>query len=236
MKKIVILQSSYIPWRGYFDLIHQADEFIFYDDVQFTKRDWRSRNMIKTPEGTKWLSIPVMSKGQYFQKINEVKLLDHKWCSKHWSSICHAYAKAPFFSDYRLAFEEMYRELNHFTTLSEVNKFLIQNICEILGIKTTFSESQDYGFSQLSQTERLVALCKKAKATTYLSGPSARNYLQEDLFKQENIQLEYMNYDKYVPYPQKHGAFISTVSILDLIFNIGPSSLNYITSQVMPIF
>lgn len=220
-KKVVILQSSYIPWRGYFDLISKSDEFIFYDDVQFTKRDWRTRNKIKTAKGLQWLSIPVKSKGKYLQKINEVELLDSKWCTKHWNAICHSYARAPYFKKFKKNFEDIYQHCNKMTSLSEVNKFIIKEICNLLRINAQFSNSDEYGFDHLNQTERLLAICKSANATTYISGPSAKNYIQADVFAAEGIELKYIDYSNYLPYQQQNGSFVPHLSILDLIFNEG---------------
>ena len=110
MKKVAILQSNYIPWKGYFDIINLVDEFILYDDMQYTRRDWRNRNQIKTVDGVKWLTIPVDTKGKFFQKINETKVSDHKWAEAHWKAICLNYAKAPYFKTYEPLFEELYRK------------------------------------------------------------------------------------------------------------------------------
>ncbi len=233
-KVVVIIQSSYIPWRGYFDLINRADECIVYDDVQFTKRDWRSRNMIKTPNGAQWLTIPVKTKGKYFQKINEVEVGDNDWCQKHWNAICHNYAKAPFFNQYKDIFKTIYDQLKDFSLLSKINMSFLQQICKLLNINTQFTFSEDYGFEHLTRTDRLVALCEAAKATKYISGPSAKAYVNPEQFQSANIELEYMNYADYSNYPQCFGDFIGAVSILDTMFNIGCDTKTYMKSSQIP--
>src|SRR5215204_4466106 len=107
-KKVAIVQSNYIPWKGYFDLINLVDEFILFDDMQYTRRDWRNRNIIKTSAGPKWLTIPVAVKGNYFQSIQDTTISDPRWARKHWESIVHSYAKAKSFAMYRDVFEALY--------------------------------------------------------------------------------------------------------------------------------
>lgn len=136
MAKIVaILQSNYIPWKGYFDLINSVDEFVLYDEVQYTRRDWRNRNKIKTPDGVQWLTIPVEVKGKYFQKINETLIGDKDWAQNHWTRIRCAYGKAPFFKQYQDIFEELYSQW-HADLLSRVNESFIRQLCKLFGIET----------------------------------------------------------------------------------------------------
>jgi len=217
MKKISISQSNYIPWLGYFDLINRVDEFILYDDVQYTRRDWRNRNKIKTPKGLKWLTIPVDVKGKYFQKINETKISDKGWAVKHWQQIKQNYAKAKNFKKYKDIFEELYLSCKE-EYLSEINHKFIIAINQILGIKTKIrfsGEFEIYG----DRTEKLINICKQCSATVYISGPAAKTYFDEELAKKENIQVKWMNYDNYKEYGQLYPPFEHGVTILDLIFN-----------------
>src|SRR5437773_2072333 len=110
-KTVGIVQSCYVPWKGYFDLVNSVDEFILYDDRQFTRRDWRNRNRIKTREGTRWLTIPVQTRGLYEQRIDETLISDPGWAEVHWKTIVHSYAGAPCFSDHRDLLEETYRSV-----------------------------------------------------------------------------------------------------------------------------
>lgn len=230
-KRIAILQSNYIPWKGYFDIINSVDEFILYDEMQYTKNDWRNRNRIKTANGVIWLTIPVETKGRLSsdKKISEVKITDKNWNKKHWKSLQLAYSKAPFFKDYKDIFEELYLTCEE-EYLSKINLKFILKINEILGITTKISYDIDYGLIE-GKTERLVDLCQKANATEYLSGPSAKNYIEEDLFNKKGIKLLWKDYSNYEEYPQLYPPFEHNVSILDLIFNTGKDAIKYIRNK-----
>lgn len=230
-KTVVILQSNYIPWKGYFDLMNMADEFVLYDDVQYTKRDWRNRNMIKTAHGLKWLTIPVEVKGKYHQLICDTVATDDKWRRDHWNSIQHAYGKAPHFRAYADAIESIYMKSAE-RNLSRINREFIEAICRILGITTRISWSMDFAGAQETEdkTERLAYICTKAGATHYISGPAARDYIQDEVFAKAGIKLSYMDYSGYPEYPQMHGAFEHGVSVLDLLFNVGTEAKSYMKS------
>lgn len=227
-KKVAILQSNYIPWKGYFDLINMVDEFIFYDDMQYTRRDWRNRNKIKTPNGLLWLTIPIAVKGKFFQKINQTYVKNSQWASTHWRTLSHNYARAPYFHTYQNLFEELYLTCTALR-LSEINYHFIFAICKFLGIKTKLSWSSDYRIIE-GKTERLVDLCKQAGGTEYISGPSAKDYIDPVLFKNAGIKLIYMDYSNYPKYPQLYPPFEHGVSILDLIFQTGPDAPKYMKS------
>ncbi len=227
-KSAAILQSNYIPWKGYFDLINSVDEFILYDDMQFTKRDWRNRNLIKTPKGPEWLTIPVEVKGKYFQKIKDTKISDKEWARKHWKTISQNYVKAEYYAEYRNIFEDIYTK-NQNEFLSDINHEFILTITDILGIKTKISKSTDYELTD-GKTERLISLCKQAGASTYISGPAARDYIDCELFEKAGIKLIWMSYEGYKEYRQLYPPFNHFVSIIDLIFNEGKFSRNYMNS------
>lgn len=228
-KKAAIVQSCYIPWKGYFDLIHNVDEFILYDDMQYTRRDWRNRNLIKTPQGLQWLTIPVEVKGKFDQKIKDTRISGGGWAKDHWKSIVHNYASAEYFKQYRTVFEKIYLDCEGEGSLSQVNRKFLNLICEILGIQTKISWSMDYELVE-GKTEKLVGLCKAAGANFYLSGPAAKDYIEESLFREAGIELHYMDYSRYPEYPQLYGKFEQGVSILDLLFNTGPQAANYMKS------
>jgi glutaredoxin-related protein len=225
MKKILITQSDYIPWKGYFDNINSVDEFVVYDDMQYTKRDWRNRNLIKTQSGPQWLTIPVEVKGKYFQKINETIIADVNWGDKHWKILQSNYAKAPFFKQFKDAFEPIYYNKN-LNFVSEINVSFIKAVNEILDIKTRIIDSRQFDLVE-GKTERLVYICKKLNATDYYSGPTAKDYMDVTLFEKESINLHYFDYSNYPVYPQLFGEFTHYVSILDLIFNTGSLAKNY---------
>jgi hypothetical protein len=224
-KAVAIVQSCYIPWKGYFDLIASVDEFILYDDRQFTRRDWRNRNRIKTPQGSQWLTIPVETKGRYHQRIDETVISDPEWASQHWKTFVHNYAAAPHFGEYRDVLEALYESARD-KRLSMVNRHFLEAINGMLGIDTVLTWSTDYE-AEGAKTERLVSLCRAAAATAYLSGPRARDYLDEAAFANAGIELSYFDYDGYPEYDQLHPPFDHAVTILDLIVNTGPDASRY---------
>lgn len=227
-KRVAILQSNYIPWKGYFDMINTVDEFVLYDDVQYTRRDWRNRNLIKSVNGPLWLTIPVEVKGKYLQNINETRISEKNWPGKHWKSIAYSYSKVKYYKEYKDLFEELYNTTNE-DLLSEVNFKFIKAICKLLNIDTKISWSSDYELVG-DKSERLLNICKQAGATEYLSGPAAKVYLDEQLFNKENIKVSWADYSNYPEYNQSFPPFEHSVSILDLIFNEGENSSKFMKS------
>ncbi len=216
---VAIIQSNYLPWKGYFDIIHDADIFCFYDEVKYTKNDWRNRNKICSKNGSFWLTIPI-HKDAVKQKISEVKLLDKSWQKEHYETIYQTYRKAPFFYQLDPLLKEFY-QAKEWNSLSEFNQFSIERIAKYLDIKTKFVNSKDYNL-QGDRIERLINLLIELKATKYISGPSAKDYLTgfENLFGENNIELTYKNYTGYPEYHQMSSLFHQYVSILDLIANV----------------
>jgi hypothetical protein len=227
-KKVVVLQSNYLPWKGYFDLVSKADLFIFYDDVQFTKNDWRNRNKIKTPGGVEWISIPCGT--DLKRLINQVEITKHDWQQDHWNRIKLNYSKAPFYKFCEEFFEKFYKA-STWHNLSQLNQHLIISISrQYLGLKTEFTNSTEYGLAGTRQ-ERLIDLLKKAGATEYISGPAAKDYISTDAFDQANIKLTWMDYSNYPEYNQLYPPFVHAVSIIDVLFNTGPDAIRYVTSR-----
>jgi hypothetical protein len=224
-KRAAILQSNYIPWKGYFDLIGLVDEFVLFDDAQYTKNDWRNRNRIKTQQGVAWLTIPVEHSGRFGQRIDEVRVAGDRWRLKHWRSIVQSYGSAPFFAAYRDRIEELYNEPAE--RLSDVNRRFIEGLCDLLGVRTRISWSTEYP-SVDGKTERLVAICQSLGASIYLSGPAAREYLDETLFVAAGISVEYMDYSGYREYPQLYPPFDHKVSVVDLLLAVGPEAHRYL--------
>jgi hypothetical protein len=221
-KTVAIVQPLYIPWKGYFDILNSVNEFILFDDAQYTKRFWINRNRIKTPQGVIWLTIPVKVKGRFHQAIKETEVSDPEWSRRHWETIKRSYCNAHFFKSHRDLFESLYLDCDE-TFISQINLRFIRAVCAILGIDTTLSSSTDYTLVP-GKTERLVDLCQQAGADTYLTGPSARAYLQEERFREAGIQVKYMDYSGYPEYRQLYPPFVHDVSIIDLIFNTGSNA------------
>lgn len=218
MKKVAVIQSNYIPWKGYFDIINDVDLFIFHDDLQYTKNDWRNRNKIKTSQGLKWLTIPCGTNEK--RLICEVDINDHRWQKKHWNNIKEFYSKAPYFYKYKDFFEYVYMDKIWFN-LSDLNQYLIKYISKnFLGIKTEFRDSREFNLQGKKQ-ERLMELLKKVETSVYISGPSAKNYIDDNIFKRNKIDLVYKDYSQYPKYDQLYGEFNHYVSIIDLLFNVG---------------
>lgn len=225
MRKIAVVQSNYIPWKGYFDMIAAVDEFILYDDMQYTKRDWRNRNLIKTPQGLQWLTVPVLVKGKFHQKICDTEIDGTEWATTHWKAMVQNYRRAPCFTEIATWLEPIYAE-GLFTHISQLNRHLIEAICKYLEIKTTIKNSWDYTLPD-GKTERLAGLCAQAGGTEYISGPAAKEYIEEKIFTEMGIKLTWFDYSGYSEYPQLWGEFSHGVTILDLLFNCGNDSPRY---------
>jgi len=218
--RVVILQSNYLPWKGYFDLMRDADCFIYYDEVQYTKNDWRNRNRIACRHGIQWLTIPIRKDAVHL-KISDVTLDDPRWQKKHLNAIQSCYGRAPFYSDLSPLLYEAYQRRS-WKRLSELNRYLIRGIANGLGIETRFVDSADL-FPRGDRVGRLIDILKKIGASEYLSGPAAKGYLSgsEYLFEESGIRLVYKDYSGYPTYPQYGGNFEHCVSIIDLIAHVG---------------
>ncbi|MHB0977132.1 MAG: WbqC family protein [Candidatus Aquicultorales bacterium] len=225
MKKVAVIQSNYIPWKGYFDIIHDVDLFIFHDDLQYTKNDWRNRNLAKAPEGTRWLTIPVGTRED--RLVCEVQLPEPAWAKKHWGIIENLYSKAPYFGLYKDFLKRVYLD-SRWISLSELNQFLIKTISlDFLGIETEFKDSREYG-PVGSKLDRLIDLLQKADAGQYVSGPAGKVYIDREKFDAAGIELVFKDYGGYPEYPQSHKPFEHGVSILDLLFHVGPHAPYFI--------
>jgi len=223
---LAVVQSCYVPWKGYFDLIRHADLFVLFDDAQYTVRDWRNRNRIKTKDGVKWLSIPVEVSGRRTQRIRDVRIADAGWRARHWKTIAAAYARAGCFRDYRDELEAAYARAAS-PWLSEVNRQFTELICRWLGISTPLAWSSDFALADGRNT-RLIELCLQTGARTYLSGPSARGYLDLEAFAAAGVEVAFIDYTRYTAYPQVHLPFEHRVSALDLVLNTGPDARRYL--------
>ena len=225
IRRAAVLQSNYLPWKGYFDIIHDVDLFVFYDDNQYTSRDWRNRNRIKTAGGTQWLSVPVGADRN--RLIHDVEIPDPGWQSKHFQSLRQNYARSPHFGRYRAWLEHVYLE-ERWANLSALNHATVEHVaCEFLGIRTQFADSRLYA-AQGQKLDKMVDLVVKTGASNYLSGPAARDYIVPERFAEAGIALEWKDYSGYPEYPQSFPPFEHGVTVLDLLFNTGSDAAWYI--------
>jgi hypothetical protein len=225
VKRVAVLQSNYLPWKGYFDIINAVDLFVFYDDLQYTKNDWRNRNKLKAPKGTSWLTIPVGSNIR--RRVCDVALENPAWQRKHWTAISDGYSTTPHFARYADFFEEVYLG-RVWANLSELNQFLIRSISrDFLGVRTQFADSREFDAGGTRQ-DRLIDLLKKTGASWYLSGPAAGDYIDPAGFADAGIELAWQSYAGYPEYRQRFPPFEHGVSIIDLLFNEGPDAPEFI--------
>ena len=231
--RAVVLQSNYLPWKGYFDLIQSADVFVFYDEVQYTKNDWRNRNRVCSKNGPAWLTIPI-SRDAVKLKISEVRLPEARWQEDHYKMLCHSYRPAPYFKEIEPLLEEFYKTRT-WDFLSEFNHHCTERIAGMLGLATRFLNSKGFALEG-GRVERLISLLQQIGATEYLSGPSARAYLEgsEPLFAAAGIQLIFKSYSGYPEYPQLHAPFDHAVSILDVIANVAPADYRRCITAASP--
>ena len=224
--RIAVIQSCYVPWRGFFDLIGRCDQYVIFDRTQYVKRHWHNRNRIKTASGVEWFTIPVISKGRYGQPIDEVEI-EKPWAEKHWRTLELAYRRAPFFEALAPTVRDWYERAAKERRLTEVNALFLREIVSLLGLGTRIVRDTDYP-TQGVKTERLLGIARAAGADRYLSGPSAKAYFDESLFASAGIGVEWMSYEGYPEYRQLHGPFEPAVSVLDLLFNMGSEAPGYL--------
>jgi hypothetical protein len=228
VKKIAIIQPNYIPWKGYFDIINMVDHFVLLDDVQYTARDWRNRNRIKTERGPLWLTIPVQVESSRTSLIKDIRIAESNWHRRHWKTICQHFHHARSFSENRDFFESLYAGCTS-SFLLDVNYRIITAICSLLGIMTPISFSSSLSMRS-EKSARLVDICRILGGSEYLSGPAAKEYIDESLFEKNDIKLAWMDYNGYPEYGQLYPPFDHRVSIIDLIFNEGPNARHYMKS------
>jgi len=231
MKRMTISahQPEYLPYLGFFYKMAKADTFVLADHLQFTQssQDFFNRNRIRTSQGWAWLTIPILTSGKGYQKINEIEI-DNSilWGRKHWQLIYFNYKKTPFFDRYSGFFENLYAK--KWQKLVDVNEQIIYYLQKELGISTALIKSSDYDFKG-KKTDLIIELCKKFKADTYLSGMGGKNYMDLELFKKNNLKYVFSDF-KHPAYPQRFKPFLENLSAIDLLFNCGPKSLDIIKS------
>jgi hypothetical protein len=225
--RVAVLQSNYVPWRGYFDLMRSVDSFVVYDTVQYTKNDWRNRNLLKSSSGLVWLTIPVAQSGAFGQRILDAKIAPGPWAKKHLRTLLQAYAGAPYIDRYRAELVDLYDSAGARDSLHDVNMLFLEAVRRWLELKAEVFQADDFVLEG-ERNDRLLALCTSLGATTYVSGPAAQSYLDADAFHRAGIEVEWFDYGGYPTYPQLHGEFVHRVSVLDLVLNTGPDATRYL--------
>lgn len=228
MKKIAILQPNYIPWKGVFDLISKVDVFVFYDDVQYTRRDWRNRNIIKTPQGTQYLSVPVRYETGSLIKDVEIDQSSN-WQNKHYKSIVSNYSKAPHFKKYKGILEDIFQETT-WDSIAELDIFATKRIAQELDLNVEWVRSSDLKMSGEKSGEKIIKICLELDCNFFINGPAAHSFMDKGQFEKNNIDLRYIKYD-FPPYQQLHGEFTHFVTTLDVLFNCGSESKELITTS-----
>lgn len=229
-KSIAILQSNYIPWKGYFDLIAAVDEFLIFDEVQYTRRDWRNRNKVVVQGTVKWLTIPVKTKGLFVEPIEEIETDGQGWAEQHWKTITHAYRRSAYFANYQVVLEAAYQKAAKLVRLTDINELFLRTITGLLEIDTPIARANVVPRTTQFPTDRLVEICLGRQATEYVSGPAARAYIETEKFGNARVALKYADYSGYPVYEQHATAFEHGVSILDVLMRCGPAARGHLKS------
>ncbi|MBN1383316.1 MAG: WbqC family protein [Elusimicrobia bacterium] len=225
---ISVHQPQYLPWLGYLHKISKSDAFVYLDNVQYKKREFQNRNRIRTKEGWIWLTVPVITKGKYHQKIFEVGIdNDDLWCNSHWESIKLNYSKAEHFSEHRDFFENIYS--NKWEKLIDLNIKIIGYLLKVFEIKTPVYYESKLGTTETS-TDRIIQICKKLNADEYLSGRGGKDYMEENKFEESGIKLIWQEF-KHPEYKQVYDGFQPYMSAVDLLFNHGPESIGILKNS-----
>ena len=217
--KIAVVQSSYIPWKGYFDLIDFVDAFVIYDIVQYTKNDWRNRNRLFVNGEPRWMTIPI-ARNSLDQTINETRVASKNWHTKHWRTIAQHYGNRPGFDVHATWLESLYQSNAERQRLTDINESFLREICSALEIDTPIHRAEAFRLPK-DRVDRLVTLCEALGATEYVSGPAAKSYLDESRFQERGLSVSWFSYDGYTQYPQASAQFEHNVSVIALLLNTG---------------
>ena len=221
-------QPVYLPWLGLFHKIALAETFVYFDQVQYLPKDWMNRNKIRTKSGSIWLTVPVLRKGYRDLKTSEIEINNSiDWQKKHLRSISLNYKKSPYFENYIPFFEDVYSRKWKF--LGELNEYMLKWFLDELGIKVNFLNANNFKF-QGEKSSLILNMCKELNASTYIFGTLGKDYADVQEFEKNNIGLIFQNYN-HPKYSQLYREFISHMSVIDLLFNHGPKSLEIILSN-----
>jgi len=235
LKRITLLQSNFLPWRGYFDFMANSDEFIVYDSCQYTVNDWRNRNQIKTHDGVRWITVPVITKGRFGQRITDAQVVDHRWIRTHLSTLAASLGKAPQAGPALEMLGECYAAAANTQWLHDINVGFLEAIHASFGFNCRLSDDSQYGIDtldELTPSAKVAELVQRAGGTRYLTGPRGLDYLEPDDFAARAIAIDVLDYSTLAPYPQLYGDFVDHLSVIDLLANVGTDSRSYLTSTI----
>lgn len=223
-------QPVYLPWLGLFHKMALSDVYVFFDDVQYQVKDWNNRNLIKTPQGPLWLTVPVLSKGYRSKNIREIEINNQEpWQRKHWKTLQVNYGRSPYFDQYAHFFQDVYSQ--SWRTLVELNEHMLRWFLETLGIHVKFLKASELGF-QGSKSELVLDMCRRLRADLYIFGAQGKDYANVDDFLRAGIRVLFQEY-RHPVYPQGPGPFLSHLSVVDLLFHCGPESLRILMENQM---
>jgi hypothetical protein len=231
-KTIVILQSNYLPWKGYFDLMAAADEFLLFDEVQFTKNDWRNRNRIVRNGKLHWLTLPIRTAGRFGAAIRDVEVAGANWAAAHWQTLRQAYRSAPHFKTVGPLLEQAYTATAALNRLSPINEHFLRSLAAVLRLDTTILNADTVPRTTDDPTKRLLEICQARGATAYVSGPAARAYLDLAAFRAAGIAVCFADYSGYPTYPQECSPFEHGVSVIDPLMQCGPDARSHLKALV----
>lgn len=235
MTRVCIVQSNYLPWRGYFDLIAKCDLMVVYDSVQYTVNDWRNRNRLKGPSGPMWITVPVRTKGRTGQRVRDAEVVDHSWVRAHRNTVQSALGRARYWGWMADGLAGAWETAATASHLHVVNRSFIDAVIRLLELPTAVVEDVDVlrdGDRTLTPSARVAEVVARVGGSSYLTGPAGLDYLVPGDFADRGVRLEVIDYGSLQPYPQQFGPWLDGMSVLDLLANVGPGSRSHLTSSV----
>jgi hypothetical protein len=230
--RISILQSNYVPWVGFFHLIASSDAVVVLDSVQFTKNDWRNRNRIVGPNGPFWLTIPIRRPAKLSTPIDQITVAGHEWSQNHLKSIVASLKKRPYWKQHEASILTAYESVGKMGLLTDINVTFMRTLMKQMSIETPLVSDRSLGSLPIDPNSRLITLCHRLGANTYLTGPAGMNYLKLRDFQRHGLNIQIFQYSAYGPYEQTCSNFTREVSVLDFLANNSPNVVRQTLKQV----
>lgn len=226
------MQPGYFPWLGFFEQLYRSDIFVMVDDAQYTKSDWRNRNRIKTKDGVAWLTVPVLTNNKWGQKIKDVNICNSQnWIKKHLSLMKYWYSRSPYYGNF---IEDITKILEkRHTYLLDLDMEIIYWLTNVLGIKRKIIFNSSLDISKENKHDMIIEIAKIFKAKTVYEGAAGRDWMDTNYFHKHGLTIEFQDYEHpfYNQLWVKEQGFVTHLSILDLLFNHGPDSLNILANN-----